>query len=142
MISTTTIPSVRPRAQSYAANAYASTGVSSGVVSASPHRLIELLFEGFVDSVARARGAMRAGQIEAKSLYITKSLRIIDEGLKGGLDMQAGGDIALNLSELYHFITFRLTQANLHNDEQALDDCLSVIAPIHEAWVAIRPQVG
>ncbi|MEJ7137473.1 flagellar export chaperone FliS [Amphibiibacter pelophylacis] len=135
-------PTARPRAQAYAANAYASTGVTSGVSGASPHRLIELLFDGFVDAVARARGAMRHGDIEQKSLYITKAVRIIDEGLKGGLDLQGGGEIARNLGDLYEFIIIRLTQANLRNDEQALDDCLSVISPIHEAWVAIRPQAS
>ena len=123
------------------ANAYARVGVETSVNAASAHKLIELLFNGFMDSVATARGAMRAGQIEAKGKAIGRAARIIEEGLKASLNMDAGGRLAEDLSSLYAYVALRLTAANLRNDEAALDECVRLIEPLREAWIAIGPQV-
>jgi flagellar protein FliS len=123
------------------ASAYANVGVETSVNSASAHRLIELLFNGFVESVGLARAAMRARQIEQKGKAITRAARIIEEGLKAGLNMEAGGRLAEDLSLLYAYVAMRLTVANLRNDESALDECLNLINPLREAWISIGPQV-
>ena len=52
------------------ANAYRQVGVETGVAGATPHRLVQMLFDGFIDALAQARGAMRAGQIEQKGRAI------------------------------------------------------------------------
>jgi flagellar protein FliS len=103
--------------------------------------LIELLFNGFMDSVALARGAMRAKQIEAKGKAIGRAARIVEEGLKAGLNLEAGGRLAEDLSSLYAYVALRLLAANLRNDESALDECVRLIGPLRDAWVAIGPQV-
>ena len=51
--------------------------------------------------------------------------------------MEAGGEIAANLSALYEFVIVRLTEANLHNDPVALKDALSLMMEIDSAWNAI-----
>jgi len=114
------------------ANAYARVGVETSVSSASAHKLIELLFNGFMDAIVLARGAMRGGQIEAKGKAISRAARIVEEGLKAGLNMEAGGRLAEDLSLLH---------ANLRNDESALDECVRLIGPLRDAWIAIGPQV-
>lgn len=121
------------------ASAYRKVGVETGVSAADPHRLVAMLFDGFVDAVSQARGAMRAGDIEAKGRAISRAVRIIDEGLKAGLNLEAGGTLANDLADLYSYTTLRLTQANLRNDERALDECLSLIAPLRDAWQSIAP---
>jgi flagellar secretion chaperone FliS len=123
------------------ANAYARVGVETSVNTASAHKLIELLFNGFMDQVTLARGALRAGQIEAKGAAISRAARIVDEGLKAGLNLEAGGRLATDLDSLYAYVTLRLLAANLRNDELALDECARLIAPLRDAWVAIGPQV-
>jgi flagellar protein FliS len=123
------------------ANAYANVGLESSVSSASAHRLIELLFNGFVDSVGLARAAMRANQIEQKGKAISRAARIVEEGLKAGLNMEEGGRLAEDLSMLYAYVGVRLTVANLRNDESALDECLRLINPLREAWISIGPKV-
>lgn len=124
------------------ANAYWKVGVETGVSGASPHKLVQMLFDGFQDAVAQARGAMRTRSMEGKSHAIRRALAIIDDGLLGCLDMAAGGEIAGNLSALYTYVSLRLTQANIYNDEAALDECTQLIEPIRTAWVAIGPQVN
>jgi flagellar protein FliS len=123
------------------AQAYARVGVETSVNSASAHQLITLLFNGFMDSVTAARGAMRARQIEAKGKAIGRAARIVEEGLKAGLDLEQGGKLAADLSALYAYVALRLTVANLRNDESALDECVRLINPLREAWISIGPQV-
>lgn len=123
------------------ANAYARIGVETSVNSASAHKLIELLFNGFMEAITQARGAMRNRQIEAKGKAIGRAARIVEEGLKAALNMEAGGKLAEDLSALYAYVALRLTFANLRNDEAALDECVSLLNPLREAWISIGPQV-
>ena len=119
------------------ANAYRQVGVETGVSGASPHRLVQMLFDGFIDALAQARGAMRAGQIEQKGRAIGRALRIVDEGLKASLNIEAGGELAADLNDLYAYTSVRLMKANRHNDEQALEECRRLIEPLREAWARI-----
>lgn len=119
---------------------YRQIDIETGVSGASSHQLITLLFNGALDSIAQAKGAMLARNIEVKCAAITKAVRIVDEGLKAGLDMKAGGELAQHLYALYSYIVTRLTQANLRNEVAALDECVNLIQPIREAWIAIAPS--
>lgn len=118
---------------------YRQVGVETSISSASPHQLVKLLLDGFFDAVAESRGHMRKKDVEAKAKAITRAIRIVDEGLKASLDSRAGGELANNLHGLYTYVCLRLAQANLSNDEAALDECVSLMEPIREAWGAITP---
>jgi flagellar secretion chaperone FliS len=119
---------------------YRQVGVESQLAMASPHRLVAMLFDGFMEAVAMARGAMREGRADTKGIAIGRAVRIVEEGLRGGLDLRAGGSLARDLNELYGYLTLRLTQANLRNDEAALDECQRLVLPLQEAWAAIAPR--
>lgn len=123
-------------------NSYRSVGLETGVEAASPHRLVAMLFDGVLESIAHARGAIQAGQIEAKGRAIGRAVRIIEEGLKGSLDANGGGALAADLGQLYGYVVQRLTYANLRNDSAALDECQRLIEPLREAWTSIAPQVA
>ncbi len=124
------------------ANAYRQVGAETGVSDATPHKLVQMLFDGFQEAVAQARGALRNRLIEAKGRAIGRALRIIDEGLQAGLNMSAGGKLAADLDALYTYVSLRLTHANLHNDEAALDECVALIEPIRSAWAAIGAEAS
>ena len=131
----------QPRAMHSLASAYQQVGLETATSNATPHKLIEMLFDGFQDAIARARGAMLARQIEAKGRAISHAARIVEEGLKAGLNQKDGGRIAADLDALYAYIGVRLTYANLHNDLDALDECARLMEPVRSAWAAIGPQV-
>ena len=116
---------------------YQQVGLESRLAGATPHQLVAMLFDGFVESLSHARGAMRAGRADIKGAAIGRAVRIIDEGLRAGLDLRAGGTLARDLHDLYGYLTLRLTMANLHNDERALEECLRLIAPLRDAWTSI-----
>jgi flagellar protein FliS len=121
------------------ANPYQRAAAEIGVAGADAHRLIEMLFEAFAAAVAEARGALRRGDVAAKCAAIGHAVRLVDEGLRGGLDLRAGGRLASDLDELYSYVARRLTEANLHGDEAALDECQRLLRPLHESWLAIAP---
>ena len=124
------------------AGAYRQVGLETGVDAASPHQLVLMLIDGFQDSVSQARGAIAARDIEAKGRAIGRAVRIIEEGLRAGLNQDAGGSLAGSLDALYRYITLRLTQANSANDIAALEECTRLMEPVRSAWAAIGAQVS
>jgi flagellar secretion chaperone FliS len=130
-----------PRAMNSMASAYRQVGLETATSSASPHKLIDMLFDGFSEAVSRARGALLARQIEAKGRAISHAARIVEEGLKSALNLEEGGEIAAELNALYAYIAMRLTHANLHNDIEALEECARLMQPVRAAWAEIAPQV-
>jgi flagellar secretion chaperone FliS len=135
-----TTASPRSTQRAFASNYYRQTGVQTGMEAASPHRLVVMLFDGLMEAISQAQGAIGTDNVELKCRAIGRALRIVDEGLKGALDLQQGGSLAADLSDLYGFVIQRLTEANLHSNTAALEDCKRVIEPLREAWIAIGPQ--
>ena len=127
---------------SRAASAYQRVNVETAVSQATPHQLVDMLFDCLLQSIRAARMALERGDISIKGEKIIKAVRIIDEGLKPALNLAEGGDIAANLNGLYGYCTLRLTEANLRNEESALDDVLRVIEPIADGWKQISGQVS
>ena len=122
-----------------AGSLYSQVGVETGVSGATPHQLVAMLFDGFMEALAQGRGAMRSDEPGAKGLALGRAVRIVEEGLRAGLDLNAGGTLARDLDELYTYLTMRLTLANIRNDETMLDECQRLVQPLQEAWQAIEP---
>ena len=120
-----------------AMNAYRSIGVESIIESASPQRLVQLLFDGARAAVAAASLHMQRHEVAAKCQAISKAIAIVDGGLKASLDLNVGGKMAQNLSDLYAYMTQRLLEANLKNDAKALDEVAQLLLQIGSAWEGI-----
>ena len=125
----------------YVVSAYKDVGLETSVMSADPHQLVSLLFQGALMAIAQARIAMQAKQTDVKGRAITKAIAIIGEGLHASLDMKAGGDLAQNLAALYSYMVRKLVEANLKNDTDALDEVKRLLTELQSAWDSIRPQV-
>jgi len=124
------------------AGVYRQVDAQTAVATATPHRLVEMLFDGLLESLAQAKGALRSGQQELKGRAIGRAVRIVEEGLRAALDLRSGGKLAADLHDLYGYLVLRLTSANLHNDEAAIEECQRLLAPLKEAWHAIGAQVA
>ncbi len=118
-------------------NAYAKVGIETGVTSASPHKLIVMLFDGAIVSVSAAIMHMKAGNIPEKGAAISKAIMIIDSGLRAALDKKAGGEIAEGLDALYEYMGARLLQANLKNQVDILEEVQRLLGELRGAWNAI-----
>lgn len=116
------------------ANAYANVGLETQVLSASPERLITLLFEGALSAIAKARLHLQQGNIAERGMAISKAIDIVDSGLKASVDVDAGGDLAKNLIATYEIVLHNLMLANLNADEKRLEVAQNVLQEISSAW--------
>lgn len=83
---------------------------------------------------------MQNRDVPNKVRSIGLSLRILEEGLKGGLDTKRGGELASNLANLYDYCILRTTEANLRNDVRMIDEVVGLIQPLAEGWGEIRGE--
>lgn len=123
----------------YAASAlrqYQQVSTQSQLAEASPHRLIQMLFEGALDRLAQAQGALARGQVAKKGLLIGKVIGIVG-GLREGLDKGQGGELAQHLDGLYEYMIRQLAQANLKNDEAILRQVAQLLRELKEGWDGI-----
>jgi len=126
-----------------ALRSYADIGLETQVLNATPERLITLLYEGARAAIAQARLHLQAGRTAERGASITKAIRIVDEGLKMGLNHEIGGELAANLAGLYDHITRTLLMANLKADMVRLDAADKLLEELSDAWrqaVDRRPE--
>lgn len=122
-------------------SAYRQVGVETDVSGADPHKLVMLLFEGAQAAIAMAKTSMEQGDTAKKGTMISRAIDIIDNGLKAGIDLEKGQEIAERLVLLYEYMAGRLFHANLKNDLAALNEVAHLLGEIQSAWAEIRPQV-
>ncbi|MDI1232543.1 MAG: flagellar export chaperone FliS [Methylobacter sp.] len=118
------------------ANKYAAMHTETVIDDASPHKLIQMLMSGFLMRVNASKGSIDRGDFEEKSIQISKASAIVG-GLMDGIDIEKGGDIAVNLMSLYEYINARLFQASAQNNAEILDEVLVLMREIKQAWDAI-----
>lgn len=121
-----------------AAQNYSSVKVQSSVNDASPHQLIQMLFDGALERIAQAKGAMQQNQIARKGELIQKACNIVG-GLQGSLKDKEGSELTDNLNELYDYIIRCLTEANYKNSPERLDECGRLLGELKAAWDGIAP---
>ena len=124
------------------ASAYAKVGVESGVMSASPHQLIVMLFDGAIASIRTARIHLEAGNMAEKGKAISRAMDIVNNGLAAALDNERGGEVAGRLASLYDYITRLLLNANLRRETTSLDEAENLLNEISSAWRDIGDQAS
>ncbi len=115
---------------------YTSMGTRTEIEGASQHRLIQMLMEGALARIIKAKTYLKSGDIHMKGELISMAISIIG-GLRDSLDHKAGADIAGNLDRLYEYMSMRLVEANIKNDVAALDEVYELMNEIKGAWDAI-----
>ncbi len=125
-----------------AASAYQRVGIETSIDGASPHQLVKLLFDALLHALACARQALARGDIAQKGVEIGKAVRILEEGLKAGLNESDGGEVAANLRGVYSYSIWCLTQANLKNDDGRLLEVMALIEPVADAWKQVGPNTS
>ena len=119
---------------------YQKLGIGSEVSHASPHRLIQLLFEGALGRLAAAQGAMERGDIAVKGEMLGKAIGIVG-GLRSSLDMEAG-EISERLDQLYEYINLRLLEASAQNDIDKVVEVIQLLKTVKSGWDEIGPQAA
>jgi flagellar protein FliS len=117
---------------------YRNVSLESEIAVASPHRIIQMMFEGALQRIAQAKYAIQQKNPAQKGENIGKAISII-AGLSGSLNMDAGADVSANLDSLYEYMLRRLSEANVANDVEMLEEVSALLRTIKEGWDSI-PQ--
>jgi flagellar protein FliS len=100
----------------------------------SKEQLLIKLYEGSLNFLRLARRGMEEKNPRVKGENISKIIAIMTE-LDCALDMDAGGEIAENLSTLYQHIIFRLVESNVKNDLKGLDEVEHILSEIKDGFM-------
>jgi len=119
---------------------YQNVGIESGVAFADPHKLILMLFEGARQALDCSCLYIQQNKIAAKGEMISKAIAIIDHGLKASLDKTTGGELAMQLDQLYNYMTARLLLANIQNNLTIIEEINQLLGELQEAWASIGKQ--
>ena len=120
-----------------AAQAYAQIGLETGVAAASPHRLVLMLYDGAIKAIADAGAHLATGNIAGKGEAVSRAISIVEQGLKGSLDVPRGGAIAGQLADLYDYMSRRLLLASMRNDTAGLAEVTGLLRELRDAWASI-----
>ncbi|HTR38437.1 MAG TPA: flagellar export chaperone FliS [Bryobacteraceae bacterium] len=108
------------------------------VLSASPVKLVQLLYGSALEAIGAARRYLRQGDIRARCRAITKAMAIVTE-LSLSLDRDAGGSLSRDLAELYGYVEKLLIEANIRQVDTPLATAERLLTTLLEGWKAL-PQ--
>lgn len=111
----------------------------NNVMTADGVGIVILLYEGVVNFNNMSKAAIQADDIEARTIYINKSMAIVGE-LNDALDMEIGGVVAQNLRRLYSYMMEELMRANTDNAAAPLDIVSTLVCELKAGWVGIRDE--
>lgn len=112
------------------------------VNTASPGKLILLLYQGAIRAMKQSIDMTEKKDFEGKGNALIKAQDIIME-LNLALDMNVGGEISDSLRRLYLYIYKRLVDANLNLNTGYIEECVGIMERLLGAWeVAVRESEG
>ena len=122
------------------ASQYAAVRSQGQVADASPTRLVQVMFEHIVSNLTIAQACMEriednlpVRDVVTKGKAVGKAVRLIGQ-LDATLNMEKGGEVAVNLRNLYSYMLERLTTANIKNDPQLVAEVLLLVRKIKSGW--------
>ncbi|NLM94167.1 MAG: flagellar export chaperone FliS [Firmicutes bacterium] len=104
--------------------------------------LVIMLYDGAIKFAKLAAKMLRDGDLERAHDYLVRAQDIVGE-LMSSLNMDVG-EIAAGLFNLYEYVDYCLVQANIKKDPDLIDQGLTVLTGLREAWIEIarKPRGG
>jgi len=105
--------------------------------TAPPGQLVLMLFDGVLLSMDRALLGFTYTDVGERNLAIHNNLQhavdILRE-LNCSLDLEAGGQLATTLRNLYAYFERRLIQSNLKKSRKGIDEIMPMVRQLRDAW--------
>ncbi|WP_199422595.1 flagellar export chaperone FliS [Actinotalea solisilvae] len=114
--------------------------VDDTVATASPAKLLTMLYDRLVLDLTRAEAEQRAGNRGAAGPHLTHAQDIVGE-LASTLDVSAW-DGAPRLLSIYTFLLTELVSANVAGDPERTAACRALVEPLADAWHQAADQLG
>jgi flagellar secretion chaperone FliS len=107
--------------------------VQDSITTASPGRLLVMLYDRLALDLARAGDAIEAGDRSSAHTLLLHAQDIVSE-LASSLDHSAGWAGSKGLAALYTWLGTELVNVNIFGDLTRLRGCQAVIEPLRESW--------
>ncbi len=120
--------------------AYRRTNLEAELSVADPHRIIQMLFDGLIERLSQAKGAIERKDFEYKADRLSKAVGIIN-GLQMSLDTKQDPELGNRLFSLYDYMKDLLNKATTSLEIKPIDECISLIMPIKQAWDQIPENI-
>lgn len=105
-----------------------------------PSTLVVMSYDEAIDGLKDSMVAIENGDIEARFNATTRTADILEQ-LHMSLDIESGGEIAENLSQLYTYIMVQLPVLNMHNDVVIAQALIDLLTPLRDAWAELDARV-
>jgi flagellar secretion chaperone FliS len=106
--------------------------LSDSVTTASPGRLLVMLYDRLVLDLAQAEDALRTGDRETGSTRLDHAQDIVIE-LRATLNLD-GWEGANGLAALYGWLLAEMIRANVKADADIAASCRTLVEPLRDAW--------
>ena len=107
------------------------------ILFSTPAQTVLMLYEGAIRFLGQAINKLiEKGNMGEKAKLVEKAVNIIDY-LKSCLDKDNGGEVTDNLDRIYEYMLIELTEANLNNDKNKIEEVVKLFLPLAEAWADI-----
>lgn len=114
-------------------NPYLKQYQTNQIQTASPERILIMLYDGAIQFLNKAKKEVENKNIQEVHNNIVGAQKIISEFMNT-LDMEIGGETAVNLYSLYEYMHFRLVQANIKKDIVMIDEVLVHLKDLKATW--------
>jgi flagellar protein FliS len=114
-------------------NAIEKNYLAREVESASPAKLVLMLFDGALGAIKKAETEIVAKRVPEAHHQLMKAQDIVLH-LANSLNMDQGGAIAQNLYLLYDFVYDALVRANLEKNTAPLQKVKEILTAIRDGW--------
>lgn len=108
------------------------------ILTASPKKLVSLLFEGSIKNLSLAKIYLDKKDYEQVNRVLQKHQDIILE-LQGTLNFEQGGEVARNLDMMYTYLYEQAMLANVQKNVTIIDDSVKIVKELLETWNAMEP---
>ncbi len=105
--------------------------------SATPVRLVIMLYEQLIKDMQRAVTAIEKKDVEDRSREISHALLVLGQ-LQGTLDHERGGEVAANLDRLYFLMRADLVEAQFKVAPYLLQKHMKSLIELREAWQEVE----
>lgn len=103
------------------------------VLTASPSKLVYMLYDRAISSLREAIAAIEAGEIEKRWKANNRAMEIVQH-MWATLNIDDSGEIGDNLNKLLPYMMLRLPDVDLHNDPEPAREVIILLEPLRDAW--------
>lgn len=113
--------------------AYKKVNIESSIMESSPHQVIVMMFDGALQSISVAKGAIERKDLELKSQSVSKFVNIMS-AMRASLDFDAEPEVSQRFDDLYAYCIDVINDVSISLDVSRIEEVTNLLKPLRNAW--------